>query len=292
VVGSVVLQPAADRVTLRIPLSARIPFQIAEEESSLALRLYGAVGDVDWMRYGPADSLVQRLGWAQSGTDDVTLSAELACPLWGYRSRWEGDDLLLEIRRPPPLDRGAPLRGRLIVVDPGHPPAGATGPTGLREAEANLGVSLELRRLLEAAGAKVLMTRTADSAVDLWPRVKLADTSNADLLVSIHNNALPDGVNPFINTGTSVYYNHVPSIALARAVQQALVRRLGIRDLGLGRGDLALVRGTWMPSVLTEGLFIMLPDQEYALRTPEGRRLYATAVFEGIRQFLRDRAPE
>jgi N-acetylmuramoyl-L-alanine amidase len=152
-------------------------------------------------------------------------------------------------------------------------------------------VALELRRLLEGAGAKVLMTRTTDSAVDLWPRVKLADTANADLLVSIHNNALPDGVNPFTNNGTSVYYNHVPSIPLARAVQEALVRRLGLRDLGFGRGDLALVRGTWMPSVLTEGLFMIIPDQESALRSTEGRRLYATAVFEGIRQFLRSRAP-
>jgi N-acetylmuramoyl-L-alanine amidase len=178
----------------------------------------------------------------------------------------------------------------LVAVDPGHPPAGSTGPTGLREAEANLGIALELRRLLQAAGAKVLMTRTSDVPVDLWPRLKAADSSDADLLISIHNNAVPDGINPFINSGSSVFYNQPRSIPLARAIQAALVRRLGLRDLGIGRGDLALVRATWMPSVLTEGMFMILPEQEAALRSSEGRKLYALAVHEGIRDFLRERA--
>jgi N-acetylmuramoyl-L-alanine amidase len=69
------------------------------------------------------------------------------------------------------------------------------------------------------------------------------------------------------------------------------VRRLGVRDLGFGRGDLALVRTTWMPSILTEGLFIMVPEQEAALRSARGQRLYAEAVVEGIRRFLREREP-
>jgi N-acetylmuramoyl-L-alanine amidase len=99
-------------------------------------------------------------------------------------------------------------------------------------------------------------------------------------------------VNPLTNSGASVYYNHPWSLPLARAVQAELVRRLGVRDLGIGRGDLALVRTTWMPSILTEGLFIMVPEQEAALRSPQGQRLYAEAVVEGIRRFLRDREAE
>jgi N-acetylmuramoyl-L-alanine amidase len=173
------------------------------------------------------------------------------------------------------------------VVDPGHPPAGARGPTGLREAEANLAIALVLRDLLEAEGGEVRLTRDGDTALDLNSRTRLADSLDAELLVSIHNNALPDGVNPFTNNGSSVFYNHPRSEPLARAIQEAFVRELPVRGLGVARGDLALVRPTWMPAVLTEGLFMMLPDQEAALRTAEGQRRYARAVRDGIRAYLR-----
>ena len=289
VVGSATLTPSADRFTFRLPLSQRVPYQVTESERGIVLRLYSAVGDVNWIRYGGTDPLVTGIAWDQPAADEVTISFALAEPVWGFRTRWQQNDLILEIRRPPVIHAGNPLTGRRIVVDPGHPPLGATGPTGFKEADANLAVSLELRRLLAEAGAEVIMTRTTDTPVELYPRVKLADSVNADILVSIHNNALPDGVNPFTNNGTSVFYNHPRSVSLAMAVQRALVNQLGLRDLGVGRGDLALVRPTWMPAILTEGLFMMVPDQEAALRSGEGQRLYAVGVFEGIREFLRER---
>jgi N-acetylmuramoyl-L-alanine amidase len=144
--------------------------------------------------------------------------------------------------------------------------------------------------LLHAAGARVVMTRTADTAVDLWSRVATADSSGAELLVSIHNNALPDGINPFTNNGTSVFYNQPRSLPLAAEIQRSLVRRLRLPDLGIGRADLAVVRPTWMPAVLCEGMFLILPDQEVRLRSPQWQGLYARGVLDGIRSFLRDRA--
>jgi N-acetylmuramoyl-L-alanine amidase len=47
-----------------------------------------------------------------------------------------------------------------------------------------------------------------------------------------------------------------------------------------------------MPSILTEGLFMIVPEHEAALRSERGRRLYAEAVVEGIRRFLRGRGAE
>lgn len=285
-VGSVTLSSREDHVVARIPVSRQLPFEVVEGEASLRLTIYGAVGDVNWIRYGSASDLVRSVSWRQSEAG-VELAFELSRPVWGFRTRWSRGDLLLEIRRPPVIERSAPFRGRLIVVDAGHPPGGAIGPTGLREAEANLAIARNLEALLQEAGATVIMTRVSDSAVALSARPQLADSVGADLLVSIHNNAFPDGVNPFTNNGSSVFYNHPRSIPLARAVQAALVDRLGQRDLGFARGDLALVRPTWMPAILTEGLFLMVPEQEAALRSPVGQRWYAEAVFEGMREYLR-----
>lgn len=285
-VGSLTLTPAPDRLTLRVPVTERVPFRVEESAGRLTLRLYNAVSDANWTRYGRTDPYVRDISWQQETADELTITLTLSGPVWGYRARWDRNDLLFEVHRPPAIHAGRPLEGLLIVVDPGHPPLGATGPTGLREAEANLHVALLLRDLLAEGGARVVMTRSADQSLELWPRVKLADSLGADLLISVHNNALPDGVNPFTNSGASVFYNHPRSLPLAREIQAALVERLGVRDLGVARGDLALVRPTWMPAVLTEGLFMMLPDQEAALRSPDGQRAYALAVRDGIVHYL------
>lgn len=288
---SITVSAAPDRAIVRVPLGERVPVRVLEEERTLRLELHATQADIDWTRYAPGDTLVRRIDWSQRAADETEVSVHLSSPLWGYRVRWEGTDLLLEVRRPPVVDRGHPLRGRHILVDPGHPPAGATGPTGLREAEANLAVAKELVRLLEHEGARAELMRDADVPLDLGPRVQRADRSGADLLVSIHNNALPDGINPFTNNGTSVFYNHVPSLPLAQAVQAALVEEVGLRDLGVARGDLAMVRPTWLPAILTEGFFMIVPEQEAALRTAEGRGRYARGVVEGIRRFLAARVP-
>jgi N-acetylmuramoyl-L-alanine amidase len=292
VVGPVRLASARGSITLRVPLPARLPFQVTERERKLVLRLYGGASDINWMQYGGTDALVTRMSYAQPTADEVTITVELARDVWGYRTRFDGRDLLLEIRRPPAIDRRHPLKGRTIVLDPGHPPLGATGPTGLWEPVATLAVALKAQQLLERGGATVFLTRTDSASLELYPRTRLAELHDADVLVSIHANALPDGINPFTNTGTSVYYFHPRSAKLARELDRALVAALGVRDLGMGRGDYALVRPTWMPAALTEGLFIMLPDQEAMLASDEGQWRYARGVARGIENFLRERARE
>jgi N-acetylmuramoyl-L-alanine amidase len=53
------------------------------------------------------------------------------------------------------------------------------------------------------------------------------------------------------------------------------------------RANFALVRATWMPAVLAEGAFIIMPDQEAALRTAEYQERYARAIVEGLESYFR-----
>jgi N-acetylmuramoyl-L-alanine amidase len=287
-VGSVRLQSSPKSVILRVPLPARVPFQVQEGERSLTVRLYGVASDINWMQHGGTDPFVSRMSYAQPAADETTITLTLSGRVWGYRTRWDGRDLLLEVRRPPSIDPRRPLAGRTIVLDPGHPPVGAHGPSGLWEPVATLAVAQRAKPLLERAGAKVLLTRTDSLPLDLFPRTHFAEQHDADVLVSVHANALPDGINPFVNNGTSVYYFHPRSAALARALDRALVAELGVRDLGIGRGDYALVRNPWVPSALTEGLFMMIPEQEAMLASPEGQLRYARGIARGIEEFLRE----
>ncbi len=289
-VGTVRLAGAPDRLQVRVSVSQPLPYQVQVAGQHLTLVLYGAYSDTDWLQYGPAEPFLLGARWEQASADRYLLHLDLAKQPWGYSVRYGPGLLALDVRKPPVIDRERPFLGRRIVVDPGHPPAGATGPTRLYEGDANLAVAYRVRRLLEREGAKVILTRGDRSVVRLYDRPYLAELQGGEILISIHNNALPDGVNPHERHGTSVYYFHHHSLDLARALQRGLLQHLGLRDLGFGRASLALVRPSWMPAVLTEGAFMMIPAQEAALRSPEFLEAYAQGILEGLRAFLLARA--
>jgi N-acetylmuramoyl-L-alanine amidase len=206
---------------------------------------------------------------------------------YGYLVAWEGNALVLKLRGRPAIDAARPLAGLTIAVDPGHPPIGSTGPTGLWEPQATLPISERLKRILEERGARVVMTRTTAAAVGLADRPVIARRANAHAFVSIHLNAYPDGINPFVAPGTGTYYFRTHSEPLAREVQRGMVAQLGLQDLGVNYDNLAVVRGTWYPAVLCEGAFVILPDQEAALRTPEFQERYARGVADGLESYFR-----
>ncbi|HEX2207671.1 MAG TPA: N-acetylmuramoyl-L-alanine amidase [Longimicrobium sp.] len=290
-VGTVRVDPDPAHVDVRLVTSDRLPFEVRAGERSLEIRVYGAESRANWMHYGTEDPLVRRVEWQQERDDLFVVRVELAEPVWGWRAFWdERGSLIVRVRRPPRIDGARPVQGLRIAIDAGHPPGGAIGPTGLTEADANLAISKQLVRMLRDAGAEVLETRPDTQAVGLGERPQRAAEWDAHLLVSVHNNAFPDGVNPWENNGTSVFYNQAQSLGLARHMQRELLGEFGLRDLGIARADLALVRSTWMPSVLTETMFLMVPQQEAALRDPAVHERIARAHFRAIQGFLRERA--
>ncbi|MEJ2547368.1 MAG: N-acetylmuramoyl-L-alanine amidase, partial [Gemmatimonadota bacterium] len=179
-----------------------------------------------------------------------------------------------------------PLAGRRVAIDPGHPGAGATGPTGYYEGDANLAIGRILQRILADRGAEPILIRNDREQMGLYERTTAAEDADAEVFVSIHNNALPDGVRPFGREGTSTYYFHPQAAGLATAIQEGMLETMRLRDLGVFWGDLAVCRMSWMPSVLTEGAFMMMPKHEAALKNPGFQELYARGVADGIEAFL------
>lgn len=122
--------------------------------------------------------------------------------------------LLLEVRSNHPTTAQATARPRnssrapapVVVLDPGHGgiDPGAVG--FVREEEAVLDVALRTKRLLEARGIRVVLTRASDRHLsankvsDLGLRAAMAD-SKRTLFVSIHANAAEQAAE-----GIEVYY--------------------------------------------------------------------------------------
>ncbi len=284
-------EPREGWVDIRVGLSERLPFRVDVRDGGLDVTVYGARTRTNWVYQGPADLDVRHVWWEQAADERYVVHVETAGTPWGWDARWEGDaTLAVRVRRPPAVDPQAPLRGLSVGVDAGHGDrSGAIGPTGLYEGEANRRVAERLAALLRERGARVLETRAGQEDVGLGERPLMATDSGVHVLLSVHNNAFPDGVNPFRNAGTSVLYNTRQSLDLARAVQRELVAELGLRDLGAIWADLALARPTWMPSVLTETMFLMVPIQEAALRDPDVQERIAAAHVRGLEAFLRGR---
>jgi len=196
------------------------------------------------------------------------------------------------------------VRGKRIAIDPGHGGfyPGTVGVKGLTEKEVNLAVALELRDLLRAAGAEVLLTREtdrdfltpADSSLrsDLLERSRLSNAFQPDLFVSIHHNADATGAHDVNETQT--YYqlgDEGPSYDAAQDVFRATTRNLGIDVCKMIPGNFSVVRNSEAPALLTEASFVTYPPTEEKLRTPEARRLEAEVFYLGIVRYFMRRAP-
>ncbi len=290
------VEPRAGYIDLILPTDYNA-FRITPNGVQLQIHVYGRV-EPSRLNTTVPDPLISSVAYDSTG-EGTEFTVQLNKPVWGYKAFYTEAGLLdVRIRRPPTIDPSNPLKGIRIMLDPGHPPGGAIGPTGLTEREANLDEALRVRKQLAAKGAIVLMTHTTleglvsdyNQVEELDARALLAVDDNVDLMVSLHNNAFPDGTDPFLNYGSSTYYFNPFSAELAADLDHSISEVTGIPNLGSFEKSLAICRPTWMPCALTESLYMMFPDKEAKLRDLGFMDTLAAAHVQGIEDFLRERA--
>lgn len=282
---------------VRLDLPLRVPFtveqQVAPGGSSLDLRLFHTVPDVDYIVSDFPNGTVRDVRWTQEGDGVARVRVDLNGAPWGYDATYEGTTLVLRVRNAPTLDARAPLAGRTIVVDPGHggDEFGGAGPLRVPEKNLMLPLSLRVAELLREKGANAVLTREADVTVPIYNRPLLAEERDADLLVSIHANALPDGVDPRTKRGSGVYYYQPQARALANTLQASLVGLLpDVGNDGVHYQNLALARPTTQLSVLIETAFLTDKGNLRLLMSAAGRERFAQAIALGIERYYREAA--
>lgn len=119
-------------------------------------------------------------------------------------------------RGDPPLTwRGAPGPRFVLVIDPGHggSDTGTRGANGLLEKDLTLDIAHRLRaRLRSVDDLDVILTREDDQGLTRNERVAAVRAADADLLLSLHFNDLPQRDLNLVET----YYAHARNIVDSR----------------------------------------------------------------------------
>lgn len=205
-----------------------------------------------------------------------------------------------------------PLRGVVICVDPGHTSETSEGTASrdgrLTERHVNWVVGERLKRLLEADGATVKMTKqTEGQVVTNRRRAEIANAAGACLFLRLHCDAGNQ-------SGLATYYPDrqgrrfgvtgpssaviAASRAAARAFHPAVIRALGgaVQDDGI-KGDSATHVGG-RQGALTGSIFSRVPAltvemvvltnaHDYAfIRTVQGQDHMARALLAGVEAFV------
>ena len=181
-----------------------------------------------------------------------------------------------------------------IVLDAGHGgwDPGKTGSNGKDEKELNLAVTEKLAEYLEQGGCTVIQTRRTDEALgsgkraDLSERRRMINESEADILISIHQNAFPSPK----AQGAQVFY-HASSDKgrlLAECVQESLRLRVNQENQRQAKENSTyyILRTTELPAVLVECGFLSNRQEEQLLNDAAYQERLAWAIYCGILDYF------
>ncbi|RJS59795.1 N-acetylmuramoyl-L-alanine amidase [Bacillus sp. PK3_68] len=181
-------------------------------------------------------------------------------------------------------DRTPGLRGKTIILDPGHGgvDAGTTGMHGTFEKFITLKTAERLYHKLRQAGANVILTRSDDQYISLPSRVATARYHRADAFISLHYDSTHhNGANGF-----TTYYYHNGHKQLAKKVNRNLEQSLPMKNRGVRHGDYYVLRENSQPAILLELGYLSNPREASAVVTSPYQELITNGVYNGLSSYF------
>jgi N-acetylmuramoyl-L-alanine amidase len=187
------------------------------------------------------------------------------------------------------------LDGVVVVVDPGHggqDPGGVVD--GTQEKQVVLEIALQLKRLLETQGAKVVLTRDRDMdhggtiRAELSKRVALIAKHKGQLFISIHANK--DRCRCW---GAQTFFQRHGMPAgkqLAESIQNQL-RLLTPTTRSALSADYFVLRTSPVPAAMVEVGFLTNAGEHERLKQPAYQQRLASAILLGLSDFVRSQVP-
>jgi N-acetylmuramoyl-L-alanine amidase len=290
IVKTVQSQSRNGHTELRFPLEAAVPIAIEQQEKSLKLTLFNTSTQSESLKLS-GDQLIQQVAVKTLQPSQVEYTFNFKSgQQWGYKYRYEGNNLVLALRHPPRLNKGSsqPLSGTKIFIDAGHggEDSGALGPNGYTEKEATLFAAKLLGNELVAKGAQVYLSRETDKTISLDDRRAMVDKIEPTISLSLHYNSLPDGADPTKVKGFSTYWYHSQAQGLANFLHTYVVQYGNRPRYGVTWDNLALARPAAAPAVLLELGFMSNPEEFEWVSNPEAQQQMAKVLANGITQWM------
>lgn len=270
---------------VQLGLFARLPYQGMQlvEPSRIVVDVFGATNNTNWITQLENTKEIKNVSYEQIEDEVFRITIELKhAQHWGHVIYYRGNTLVIKVKRQP---ENLALNKLVIAVDAGHGGSnvGAGGPTGSSEKMLALAVSLKLQKTLEAAGVKVIMTRTTEKFVDNKERILFYRDSVPDLLISIHLNSAGD---PIRATGTSTFYRYAGFRSLSNYIYKRMLE-LDLKENGNNSSfNFMLNSPVEYPNALVETLFISNPDDESKILDEKFQQQVADKIVQGIKDFL------
>ena len=180
----------------------------------------------------------------------------------------------------------------VIVVDPGHggEDPGKVGINDVLEKDLNFQIAKKVKKLLEEAGIKIVMTRTNDKVPDakkedLNQRVQLINETKPTLALCIHQNSYPDEK----IKGAQVFYHTITPEAedVATIVQEQLRTVDPTNTRQIKENDTYfMLKNCQVPTIIVECGFLTNPEEAAKLTQEEYQDQIAQAICEGVVKWL------
>ncbi len=186
---------------------------------------------------------------------------------------------------------GPSLRGRLVVIDPGHSsddPGAVVG--DLREADLTLDLARRVEGRLAAVGVQVVLTRGLTGDPSQLERAELANSLGADLVLSLHCESMSHA--PQAHGVASFFYGAADGGGawsstgeqLASLVQREIVARTDLLDCRVHPRTWDILRHTAMPAVRLEIGHLSHAGDAARLADPAFRDTVAEAVVVAVQR--------
>ncbi len=191
-----------------------------------------------------------------------------------------------------------PVSNKVIVLDAGHgnPDGGAVSKNGISEADINLKIVLKLQNLLEQSGATVILTRSDENGIydedktklknqkisDIKNRVKIGNSSSANIFVSIHLNKIPQsqysGWQTFFKNGSE------QGEKLATSIQENLNKTIEKENnrVPMKLDNVYIVKNVEIPLTIVECGFLSNEEEERKLQEDDYQNKLAWGIYNGI----------